>query len=59
MSENEVLKSIGERIKTIKEELTLKDLVRYYGDDFPVSVLISSHLTPHEQEALGLIGGGK
>lgn len=55
-SDIEVLQSIGNKIKGIDGELTLKDLVKYYGEDFPVCVFINSNLTPLQQEALGIVG---
>ncbi len=54
--ERAMINSIGEGIKNIPKDKTLKGLVEYYGEDMPVGVLIMSHLTPHEQRFLGLIG---
>ncbi|MDD5589411.1 MAG: hypothetical protein PHP92_05125 [Candidatus Nanoarchaeia archaeon] len=57
-TDKEILVSIGERIKNIPEDKTLKDIVNYYGEDFKVAIFIHSHLTPIQQKALGLLLGG-
>lgn len=58
-SDAELLKDIGDRIKSIPENKTLKDLVKHYGEDYPGGCLPLIHLTWYEQKALGLVGGEK
>ncbi len=58
-TDKEILFGIGEKIRNINNEITLKDLIKYYGEDFKINSLIHSHLTPIEQKALGLLLGYK
>jgi len=51
----EILQAIGDQINKIPEDKTLKDLIKYYGEDFSLKTFLASHLTPIEQKALGLL----